>query len=283
MNVFYRSILSLSLAFLIAARGYKRKSLDWTGAVAGFLTGFITFFCGFRLGTTLILFFVSSSILTKFNQSKKARLESEFKEGGQRNWIQVFCNSGPATISAILYYTLTQEELLLDFRQWYFESFLLSFFLGWYACCNGDTWASELGILSSTKPVLITTWKTVHPGTNGGISPIGTLASLLGGAFIGITFWICGIIFGTVSTSVAQWPIVILGSLGGLIGSLIDSLLGATLQYSCWSPVAKKIFNKPEPGFQKVAGMDILTNNQVNLISATITGFLIAVLSVRIL
>ena len=31
---------------------------------------------------------------------------------------------------------------------------------------------------------------------------------------------------------VAQWPIILVGTFSGLLGSLIDSLLGETLQYS---------------------------------------------------
>ena len=46
---------------------------------------------------------MSSSIATKFRSDKKREFEADFKEGGQRNWIQVLCNGGMASQLAILY------------------------------------------------------------------------------------------------------------------------------------------------------------------------------------
>ena len=40
---------------------------------------------------------------TKFKQDIKKRFDSEFKEGGQRNWLQVLCNGGMATELSLLY------------------------------------------------------------------------------------------------------------------------------------------------------------------------------------
>src|ERR1700761_9570889 len=53
----------------------------------------------------------------------------------------------------------------------------------------GDTLASELGILSNTPPILLTTLKTVPPGTNGALSLLGTVASIGGGMAMGWTMW----------------------------------------------------------------------------------------------
>ena len=59
-------------------------------------------------------------------------------------------------------------------------------FAGALAAVNADTWATELGVLSKSSPRLITTGKTVEPGTSGGISLTGTLAALGGSVFIAI-------------------------------------------------------------------------------------------------
>lgn len=93
-----------------------------------------------------------------------------------------------------------------------------------FACCLGDTLASELGILSSHPPILITTLRTVPPGTNGGISLGGTLASLFGGLSMGATMFISLIIENTYCRD--SWvtilpPLVFWGAVAGAGGSLV--------------------------------------------------------------
>jgi uncharacterized protein (TIGR00297 family) len=150
-----------------------------------------------------------------------------------------------------------------------------------FACCNGDTWASELGILSKTDPVLITTLKKVPRGTNGGISLWGLFVSFMGGIFVGIFYYISTIIFvdaETLQNSSVQYPIIFLGGIAGLFGSILDSFLGATLQFSGQSSEGFIVEN-PSEAVRKISGnFKLLNNHSVNLVSCAITAFTIPII-----
>lgn len=153
--------------------------------------------------------------------------------------MQVLCNGGMATELALLYLMdVGFGERAVEFSSAYRPSWLGMGILGSLACANGDTWASELGTVVtvlSGQPRLITTWRKVPRGTNGGVTLGGLLFSLFGGLFVGLTYYITLIFLmdsAILARSIPQWPIIILGGVGGLLGSIIDSLLGATLQYS---------------------------------------------------
>lgn len=157
--------------------------------------GFILTLTSFCHLACLFAFFVTSSKATKFRAHQKRKLEANFKDGGQRNWIQVLCNGGMATQLALLYLLdVGCVEQPIHFDKHYRSSWLsigilgiflyslysittykriskllivLNYHLGAFACCNGDTWASEIGsVVGSKDPFLITSFKRVPKGEN---------------------------------------------------------------------------------------------------------------------
>ncbi|THG95527.1 hypothetical protein EW026_g6145 [Hermanssonia centrifuga] len=243
-------------------------------------------------GVALIVFYLVGSKATKVGKELKARLEEGHQEAGYRNAWQVLCNSFSAFLASLLWSALRPY----DFEQWCpatlrstWSRTLLFVCLGHFACCLGDTLASELGILSTVPPRLITTFKPVPPGTNGGMSLYGTLASAAGGIIMGLTIALSLLLES--GSCRREWQAVVFpllgwGAFAGLFGSFvripphniggsnpnifnvqIDSLMGATIQRTRFSSETKRILTDESPApknteIKVISGLNILTNNQ---------------------
>lgn len=282
-----RWTLSVVIPVLIATWGLKRKSVNRSGAIAGVVIGFLLTISNYAFLASLLAFFVSSTKATKYGSKKKESIEEDFKVGGQRNWIQVICNGGVAAEMAILYMIeIGITESAIDFRNNYVSSWLSIAVLASIAGANGDTWASELGaVFSKGDPVLITSLKPVPRGTNGGVSLPGLLVSLLGGILVGVMYYAALLLFLTrdiLSFCPPQWPVILAGGLAGIFDSLVDSLLGATLQFSGINKKSGKIVERPGPDVKYISGVAFLDNHSVNLLSSFISAIVVPFASVYI-
>ena len=148
------------------------------------------------------------------------------------------------------------------------------------ACCCGDTWASEVGSVIGGTPRLITNWRVVPKGTNGGVTLIGTLCSAAGGLLVGVAYWITEAVIiklnsDTISTTLSVIPYAIIGTSAGLFGSLVDSLLGATIQFSGYSEKLDKLVGAPGRGVTHISGFNIVSNHSVNLLSSLFTALVV--------
>lgn len=208
--------LGLILSAAIGGLAYWRKSLDTSGWIGAILVGTLTLgFGGWAWGLTLIIFFISSSLLSHYKEQIKARRAAEkFSKGGRRDFVQTMANGGLAAAIAVAYGIGGQP------------AFLLALFAGVMATVNADTWATELGVLSPHRPRLITSGRAVEPGTSGGITLFGSSAAALGAALIGV----CMLILLALEGASAPWWLIPAATLGGFGGAMIDSLLGATVQ-----------------------------------------------------
>ena len=208
------------LAVIIAYLAYRFHSLNQSGAFAAALVGTIVFgFGGLQWAILLMIFFITSSGLSRAFKRRKQGLSEKFSKGSQRDAGQVFGNGGLATLF-VLVHALYPESIL----GWVgFASSL--------AAVNADTWATELGVLNPTAPRIITNLrKRVEEGTSGGVSLFGTLASLLGASVIALP----------AALFTDNWILFPLITVAGLAGSLFDSLLGATMQAMYFCPTDQK-------------------------------------------
>ncbi len=122
-------------------------------------------------------------------------------------------------------------------------------FLGAVATAAADTWATELGLLAGQPPRLVTSLRPVPAGTSGGVTVAGLLASGAGAAAVGLAAqvtrragdargvdWNVGgagggdawAVLWRVGAGTLCWALI------GVVGALVDSLLGATLQARYW-------------------------------------------------
>ncbi|KAI8335701.1 integral membrane protein DUF92-domain-containing protein [Chlamydoabsidia padenii] len=264
-------LFALCLSTLIFVHALRKRSLTRGGATGAFVLGLTTFSSSYWLFTTVLLtFFLTSSKLTKFKAERKRQLEDEYDQSSERNIVQVACNGLTGGVVVTLFHFIGDASLTCySFDKW--QKVLVWMYIGHYACCSGDTWASELGILNKSWPYLVTKWKRVPPGTNGGVSPLGLAASLAGGTCVGLA--------GALSLLLDQrcdgfhWDLVVLGALAGLGGSMIDSILGATIQETLYSKEKKIVISAQSKDTQavNVGGWNLLDNHQVNLVSSLLT------------
>ncbi|EAU91485.2 integral membrane family protein [Coprinopsis cinerea okayama7 len=253
--------IPLVLAVLLSGHGLRKKSLSPTGALTAFFVGFLSLAGGtYAFGVTLLVFYFTGSRATKYGKKQKAQLEDGYHEAGYRGGWQVLSNSATALIATFLWNTLftpsSPHAALSAFfgldiasqlgigavptydngpEGWCpldvtiangWSRLLVLAIVGHFACCLGDTLASELGILSRAPPRLITTFKPVPPGTNGAMSTGGTIASIAGGAIVGLVMGVslalenvkCSSGLGGVLLGTIGW-----GMFGGGFGSLTQT------------------------------------------------------------
>jgi len=239
------------------------------------IVGVVHGLVGFTPTLTLLTFFISSTILTRMGGKKKAQLEDGHREGGQRTWQQVVANGGAGVVICLLHlYGFGPYEHCLDFLLRPAQSSLHVALIAAYAAACGDTWSSEVGILSRGQPRLITSCRSVPKGTNGAVSLLGVLFSVLGGVFVALPATLIAS-FVTDGKWASQWPTLLIGAFAGFLGSFIDSVLGALMQYSGWDDSKKHIIHAPTKSSKHVAGRNWLDNNEVNLVSNLITALIV--------
>ena len=260
-----RILAGLILSILIGGLAYWRGSLTPSGWLGAVVIGTLTFgFGGWTWGLTLIAFFISSSALSHFRQARKQLIAGEkFEKGGRRDLAQTLANGGLGAALALVY-GLSDAPYLM-----------LAAFVGLMATVTADTWATELGVLSSHPPRQITTGRVVEPGTSGGITTYGMLASGAGALLIGCVATLLA------ALERGAWLPWLLPAalLAGLAGSLADSLLGATVQAIYRAPDGGETERRaarggaPNPALR---GWSWMNNDLVNLLSS-VAGALVAV------
>jgi len=236
MNPWYQFLIGLVCSLLIAFLAFKLHSLSLGGFVAAALVGTVILgLGGIAWAILLLVFFVSSSILSKMFRKRKACVDEKFAKGSQRDAGQVFANGGVAACLALTWFVTRLVGPESAENDWIWMAFA-----GSLAAATADTWGTELGVLSRRRPVLITTFKPVDSGTSGGISLMGALSALAGAALIAGLAVLMGKVGWINGFEVNGWIQFVVITIAGFAGSLIDSLFGATKQAIYFCPSCQK-------------------------------------------
>lgn len=207
-----RFFAGLVLSTLIALAARSTRTLSWSGVIAAVAVATACSTAGWSWAWILIAFFVTSTALSKISENTKRQRTSDVVEkGGERDAWQVFANGGVFGVLATLTLIWPERALMLAAA-------------GAIASSTADTWSTEMGTLSRNLPRSILSMKRVAAGTSGGVTLLGTIAQIGGALFI------AGIV------SFFDWPSrsATAAIAGGIGGSLVDSLLGATVQEKRW-------------------------------------------------
>ncbi len=224
-------VLGVAISGVVARASLSLKFLSASGATATFLLASNIFSMGGIVWTVPIMtFFVLSSILSKIGKAQKKKYDLIFEKGSQRDMGQVFANGGIGWLLMIWYSFVTDSAL---------RDLIYIGYLGTIAAVQADTWATEIGtIVRNPKPISIVNFKPVPAGTSGGITFIGTMGGFIGACVICASAWLSN---WDKMAELGVWNSFALIGGSGLLASLVDSFLGATLQAQYYDPIRQKI------------------------------------------
>ncbi len=249
-----RAAIGLLVAAIIATLARRARSLSRSGAVAATGLGALTAAAGYSWAILLIVYFLSSSVLSRFGAAdKERRTGSIVAKAGRRDARQVLANGGVFGVAAL--------GMLLQPSVWW-----TALAAGSLAASAADTWATEIGTQFGGVPRSILSGKPVPVGTSGGVTVIGSMGAFAGAVFVALIALAVGWIRLTALSAAA----------GGIVGALADSLFGATAQVQRWCDACSLATERPTHDCGAttrvtggIAGFD---NDMVNLFSVIVGG-----------
>jgi uncharacterized protein (TIGR00297 family) len=207
-------LISLSLVVTLLVFSRVKDLLDISGILAATVTGLTVSLLGhWTWLVALFIFLVTGSLATKWKMEEKKALSLEEANEGLRGWRNVLANGGSVSLVAIYNFFNPGEE-------WIYLAAISSI-----SVALSDTLASEIGSLD-LRTRSITNLQAVPAGTNGGMSPTGTVAAFLGALIIGVV----GVIFSPDDSTISKINLLLLITVIGWLGCQVDSLLGALLE-----------------------------------------------------
>lgn len=211
MEHMYLVVAAILLSAALSVEAYKLRCLTRDGAVASFAVGaFVGVFSSINAFFLLTVFTIAGFFATMRGFDKKKAEGLQEGQFGERTWKNVLGVGMPPCIAVALEAlgVLTPEMFAV-------------MFISTITVAGADTIASEIGVRDK-KTYMITTFKRVEPGINGGVSALGTGVSTIAALLVAILGWF--VITGSLS------PMLLLPFAMGVLGNILDSVFGAILE-----------------------------------------------------
>jgi uncharacterized protein (TIGR00297 family) len=198
-----RFLVAIAITAVFALLAWFAGGVNLNGALAGSAVAFIMAVRDIRMFLALLVVFAVTLAATRVGYARKQQLRTAEPAGG-RTAAQAMANLG---IAALVVAVAAPAWPVLA--------------LAALAEAAADTASSEIGMAYPGKTFLVTNFRPVPAGTDGGISVLGTLAALFGAACVALVAIISGM-----APLRQAFPIII----AGFLGTLVDSVLGALLE-----------------------------------------------------
>jgi uncharacterized protein (TIGR00297 family) len=208
---------------------------------------------GVRGSLGLVTYFVTSSLLSRLPSDEPIAQT----RGNRRDAVQVLANGGVPALLAVA--SLNVNPPL--------RRMLLAGFGGAVATAAADTWATEIGSRLGRDPRSVVTLRPVPRGASGGVTLAGLAASAAGAALMSTV-----LVAGHVEATGWRRRFAVV-AIGGVVGGLVDSVLGATLQEVRFCDVCDRetelLRHSCGNRTRRVRGSSWCTNDAVNALSIT--------------
>jgi uncharacterized protein (TIGR00297 family) len=202
--------LAVFANLIVGSAGYRAGTVTVSGTAGGVVLGtVILLFARWQGWLLLLVTFAAAVISSRMGLQRKQSLGIAEERGGRRGAGNAIANTGVAAVAALMA-SLT-----------YAHDLALLAFVAALAAGGSDTVASEIGKAWGRSTYLITSARPVPPGTSGALSLEGTVAGIAAALLLGAVGATLGLI---------PWTLVGVVATGATLGSLAESILGATLE-----------------------------------------------------
>lgn len=242
----------------IIALVLEKKVLTPNGLILALILDVVISLTLANFGFVLLLSFLVISVAIDKVKKHSKKEDTITKKGDCRDGVQVIANGLIPMMMALMFSGTGNPAFIVGF-------------IAALAEATADTAASGIGAYARNVFDLFRMRKT-QPGLSGGMSFIGTLASLFGAAAISTIALAFGVI---------NLQLLILISLCAFLGAVFDSMLGSLIQVKYKCRVCETITEREyhcEKRTEKYSGFAFFDNDVVNLLSGLFSAIFAAVL-----